>query len=65
MQGDHRSIENLYVCSEIIQPCTYCKTIRHTHPILQKAIDYAQKMERGFLLVKGIQQTEFDTAMTQ
>ena len=30
---------------------------------LQKAIDYVQKTERKFLLVEGIQQTDFDTVM--
>ena len=26
---------------------------QHVHPILQRAIDYAQKIEREFLLVEG------------
>ena len=33
------------------------KTIRHAHSTLEKAISYAQKIEREFLLVEGIQQT--------
>ena len=33
---------------------------KHAHPTLQKAIDYAQKVEREFLFVEAIQQTEFD-----
>ena len=33
--------------------------IRHAILTVQKAIDYGQKTEREFLLVEGIQQTEF------
>ena len=40
------------------------QTMRHAHPTLQKAIDYAQKIEREFLLVEGIKQNEFDTVMS-
>ena len=39
------------------------KTVRHAHQVLQKAIDYAQNIKSKFLLVKGIQQIEFDTVM--
>ena len=31
---------------------------------LQKSIDYAQKLEREFLLVELIQHTEFDSVMS-
>ena len=34
------------------------------HPTLQRGIDYAQKIEREFLLLEGIQHTEFDTVMS-
>ena len=40
------------------------KSIRYAHPTVQKAIDHVQNIEREFLLVKGIQQTEFDTVMS-
>ena len=40
-----------------------CKTIRNVHPTQQRAIDYAQKIEREFSLAEGIQQTEFDMVM--
>ena len=40
------------------------KTIRPAHPTLQKAIDYVQKIEREFLLIKGVQQTEFDMILS-
>ena len=36
----------------------------YIQPTLQKPIDYAQKIEREFLLVEGIQQIEFDTVMS-
>ena len=34
------------------------------HLTLQKTIDHMQKIEREFLLLEGIQQTEFDTVMS-
>ena len=34
------------------------------HPTLQRAIDYVQKIEREFLQIEGIQQTEFDMEMS-
>ena len=34
------------------------------HPTFHKALDYAQKIERQFLLVDGIEQTESDTVMS-
>ena len=46
---------------KVFNPMISSKTIQHAHPTLQKAIDYVQKVEREFLLVKGIQQTEFDS----
>ena len=42
---------------KLFNPGISSKTIRHVHPTLQKAIGYAQKIEREFLLVEGIQQS--------
>ena len=40
------------------------KIIRNGHPILQKAIDYAQKsIKKGFLINDRIQWTEFETVL--
>ena len=39
------------------------KSIKHLHPTLEIVIDYAQKIEREFLHVEGIQQTEFGILM--
>ena len=36
----------------------------HTQPAKKKTIDYAQKIEREFLLVKGVQQRDFDIVMS-
>ena len=49
---------------KFFKPAISAKTIWHAHPTLKKAIDNAQKIEREFLLVEGIQQTEFDTVMS-
>ena len=38
-------------------------TIWHVHSALQKAINYALKIEREFLVLEGIQQTNFDMVM--
>ena len=46
---------------KLFNPLISSKTIQHAHLTLQKAIYYVQKVEREFLLVKGIQQTEFDS----
>ena len=48
----------------LFNPPISTKTIRHTHPTLQTAIDYEQKFEREYLLAEGIQQTEFDIGMS-
>ena len=40
---------------KLFNPAISTKTIQHAHPTLEKAIDYAQKTENGFLLVEGIQ----------
>ena len=47
----------------LFNPALSSKTIRYTHPILQNAIDYMQKIEREFLFVKEYQQTESDMVM--
>ena len=39
------------------------KTIQHVHQTLQNARDYLQKIETEFLLVEGIQKTEFYSVM--
>ena len=52
----------MYV-QKLFNPAISSKTVRHVHPTLQKTIDYAQKIEREFLRVEGIQQTEFDTVV--
>ena len=37
---------------KLFNPAISSKNIRHAHATLQRAIDYAQKIEREFLLVK-------------
>ena len=39
------------------------KSIWHVHPPLQKAVDDAQKIKRGFFFIEGIQQRKFDIVM--
>ena len=56
---DHLQVY-MYV-HKLFDPAISAKTVRHLHPALQKAIDYAQKIESEFLLVEGIQLTYFDT----
>ena len=46
---------------ELSNPAISSKTISHAHQTLQKAIDFVQKIEREFLLMEEIQQTELDT----
>ena len=48
---------------ELFNQAISSKTIQQAHLTLQKAKDSVQKIEREFLLVGGIQQTEFDTVM--
>ena len=45
----------------LFNPAISAKTIRHVHPTLQKAIDYAQKFDREFPIVEGIHHTEVDS----
>ena len=53
----------MYV-QKLFNPANNAEIIRHAHPTLQKAIDCAQKIERKFLLIDVIQQTEYDTVMS-
>ena len=54
---------HMYV-QRFFNPIISSKTIWQSHQTLQKAIDYAQKVEREFSLVEGNQQKEFDSIMS-
>ena len=49
---------------KLFAPTISTKTIWHANPVLQKAIEYVQKVDRELSLVEGIQQTEFDSVMS-
>ena len=49
---------------KLFNPAIGFKTIWHVSPTLKKAIDYAQRIEREFLLVEALQQTEFDMVIS-
>ena len=48
------------VCTKAVQSNHYLKTIHTSHLILQKAVDFALKVEQEYLIVKGIQQIDQD-----
>ena len=50
-----RSIEDQDVYLKLFHLAIGAMTIRYEHATLQKAINYAQKIEMEFLLVEGIQ----------
>ena len=51
----HRSIKIHMSTHKLFNLTISAKDIRHTNPMSQKAIDYAEKIEKEFLLVEGIQ----------
>ena len=50
---------------KLFNPLLITKIIQHAHLTLQKTIDYAQKIEREFFPVEGIQQKEFNMVMSR
>ena len=55
----------MYVYAQkLSNPAISCTTIQCVYPTLHKTTDYANKIESEFLLLEGIQQTDFHMAIS-